>query len=1307
MKKFFVALAVAILSLVVAVYCCFLIFPLFVKLEGYKKDIQKLVSDTSKLNLNYSKARLYTTPLLSVGLIVNDIEIKLPDNSLLLKTPEIKAGISLPSLLTLTVKTSKSHILNPDINLEIVNGEQYKVVKIVEDIINEGIKNPKEIKEPLNPFVESLINKIKIKVSNFEIKNHSLLVKDLKTNNSLNFKGEKISLWYNSRNNTFRLITNSELLLNNNKNLFLNVDFSSSLPEFKQQKQETDPDERIAIPFINIVDVYKTYDLKANVDSKLKLRTKDKQTWAYGYLNIDNLSIKLSDVILPDSYLHAKFFNKKIEYESNIYASPTEKVSFSGYYKAGKHPKIRTNVVCEKISFSNLKELLKGLLDSLNIKNNLKVIKAGGYLTANALFETNFKKIKSNGSITLKEGLFVNPEANIGIKDIMLNILLDNNRMDIKNSSLKINDSILTFKGFIDNDLNTDIEINTKNLQLRPLFNAFAPSDLKKVFILSDGSLSLDIYLKGKLNNLETNVKTELRNFIASDSKKEIFVKNQINSIDFKGKLSEINGQIKNKGFLLSYPKMSSSVKADALDIVLNNEKIIINPFDFIYNSDSSIKIKGEINNYFKTPDLNIFLSGFVNTENINRTLGKDISYYFRSKGKIPFKASLSGDYKKQNIIAQLYSDSNNFITPVNFNIFNGKPCIFSLGAKIENKKIRLFDSGFFVKKSSNFSDTLADNIKDSTKIIDIAAIVENNHLNLFRINILKELKGQIAIFKNSSFKTKGKIVLNGRFNSLNYSGNLKIWDLNIPEILFKTNLINLDFFLNKLSLNLNQINLNSSKIDASLKVNLAPSSVLQADDIYLNSDFIDVDKSIMVLDKLSKYIPNNTKQTKKTSAAAKDIPVSARGEFNIKKIKSGKIILENTMGDILFKNNNLYINKLSSKAFKGLLSGDITVNALDSKITARLKGKNIDANSMLDEAANLKDTLFGVLKFETNISLKGSTYKEQMKSLSGTVSFEVKDGQYGPFAKLENFFLAENLRENPIFKNTIGVILTPLATIDSSHFELLKGSVNFKNGIVYLNSITSQGNVLSLLVKGDFNLLSNTINSSVRARLASAVSDLLGPVAMANPVNLVKNTPGLNVATAKLFTVFTVVVDEKDFNEIPAFASSHTDENATKFQILLNGDVAKPLSLVKSFKWLALKEDIEKANEFSDNYIKEQELLAKQALIDKLQNDYEVNNKVKVGVEKILNIDTTAPEVKQLLLDEIIEANKQKALEFQKQNEEKKEQLRQEITNKVNEKLNTLEEKKQQKINELQSKIIDNIKNKNTNAIDGEVELE
>jgi len=41
-------------------------------------------------------------------------------------------------------------------------------------------------------------------------------------------------------------------------------------------------------------------------------------------------------------------------------------------------------------------------------------------------------------------------------------------------------------------------------------------------------------------------------------------------------------------------------------------------------------------------------------------------------------------------------------------------------------------------------------------------------------------------------------------------------------------------------------------------------------------------------------------------------------------------------------------------------------------------------------------------------------------------------------------------------------------------------------------------------------------------------------------------------------------------------------DATATKFQVVVRGDVAKPLTLIKSFKWLAEQSEIDNAQSFA-----------------------------------------------------------------------------------------------------------------------------
>ena len=232
-------------------------------------------------------------------------------------------------------------------------------------------------------------------------------------------------------------------------------------------------------------------------------------------------------------------------------------------------------------------------------------------------------------------------------------------------------------------------------------------------------------------------------------------------------------------------------------------------------------------------------------------------------------------------------------------------------------------------------------------------------------------------------------------------------------------------------------------------------------------------------------------------------------------------------------------------------------------------------------DACGMKDTLSGTAEFKADITLSGATLEEQMRSLKGNVEFDILDGQFGPFAKLENLIIAENIRESQFFQTALGGIISGLLTIDTTHFSELNGKISFDDGICYIEPITSLGDILSLHIFGEFDLLRNYADMKVRARMASLISNLLGPIGAINPANLISNAASLNIVTAKAFSIFCEMVPEEELEVLPSFANSYVDSAATKFQIVVRGDVAKPLTLVKSFKWLAGQTEYQNAIDY------------------------------------------------------------------------------------------------------------------------------
>ena len=137
MKKALKILGFTVLGILAAVYLAFLfILPNVIDLNKFKPDVQKIVKEQSDLSIDFENPKIITTPLLGIGVKADDLNIKLPDQSLLFSADNFKTRISLPSILLLTVKVSCLEINNPFINLEIANNENFKVIKLVEDILN-------------------------------------------------------------------------------------------------------------------------------------------------------------------------------------------------------------------------------------------------------------------------------------------------------------------------------------------------------------------------------------------------------------------------------------------------------------------------------------------------------------------------------------------------------------------------------------------------------------------------------------------------------------------------------------------------------------------------------------------------------------------------------------------------------------------------------------------------------------------------------------------------------------------------------------------------------------------------------------------------------------------------------------------------------------------------------------------------------------------------------------------------------------------------------------------------------------------
>lgn len=1186
MKKFLQILGFVILGIILALYLCFLfVLPNVIDLNQYKPLVKDLAKEQANLDVNLGDIKVITTPLLGAGVKIDSLSVKLPDGSNLLSTDGIKARISVPSILLLTVKVSCFEVENPVVNLEIdKDNVDYKIVKLVENILN--AKKEKSLGEE-KVVTQTWFNPawIRIKVPCAKLKNYKVLVTDLKSGHYLNLHGEELRAGY-FNGKTAKLKTYAELFSDENKNLSANLDINTFLPKTESKLDaEDDPAERIDVPFVNPVDMYRNYNLKADIDTKLRVREHKGDITSFGHINIDGVTLKVSQLQLPESYVHIKTFKHTVNVDTNIYPAQKQNIQLLGKLNYSKHPWINMNIKTGTIQFNDMLILGKAFLDSLRIPNELGQFNAEGSAIADCYIKTNFKKLKSNGFIKVQNGgLSVRNLGQI-ISKANINALLDNSVLSFKDSSLLVGQSKVTVDGSIDEKSIADIKIKTDRMPLPSLFYAFAPRSLREAYNFRSGDITLDASINGKLKEAIANANFGLDNFDFSDRKNNFNIKDNKLKGEFNcdTKKKTLAGHIENKDFVFSLPATNSSVRIPQLEVGIADKNISIPENKLLFNDKSEIKFSGDVINYEKLKDIKFNSSGNVSTDDLIKLIGREFKPFIHSQGVIPVKLTLYGNKKKQTIFAQALADKDNFITPIDLTELGGKQTSLQAVVDLKPGRIKIKKTGLYIRTVS--TDEEGNEIVNLQEIADIDGTIAGNRINLLKISLPSIVSGKIYAFpKSSVIRDKARLFVYGETSNPIIRGSVNVRELKIPELLTSVDNIKLDFKGHTLGFDLNNILLNGSDISTNGDLDLNPSTVLNISGLRVNSNNIVLEKLLKVVDLSMKYVPKTPSNKATSSSQNADIPVLVQnGTINMRRIQTGNIVVTNTTSRMALRQNILGLRGLRTNIFKGRVNGDIFVDLVKTLVNVDLKGEGIDVTKAMLDAAGMKDMLSGTAQFDTKLSIDGAakTPAEQMKGIKGDINFKIVNGQFGPFGKIENLIIAENIRESQFFQTALGGIINSLTSIDTTHFSELVGTLSFNEGVCHIDPITSLGNVLTLHIFGDFDLVRNYADMKVRAKMSSIISKVLGPLNAINPVNLMNSAASMNVVTAKAFSLFCEVVPENELATLPAFENSYVDSGAAKFQLKVRGDAAKPLTLVKSFKWLSSKTEYDEAVEF------------------------------------------------------------------------------------------------------------------------------
>lgn len=1222
MKLFLKILGCIVLAFIFLIYLAYLfVLPRVVDLNSYKSMVQELVFKNTGMSLDFNNAKLITTPILETGIQISGLNLKLPDKTPLLETDGIRVKVSLPNLMLLTVRVSQVKIDNLKVTADTtLDGTQYKFMNVIQDLVN--AEKEKKEEAPSNSFINP--DNIRIKVMNISINNYNVAVNDLKAKHGIHLAGDQIKAMYYHRHK-LKVKTAAKLYSDEDPVVNLNVDLCSIMPPPRKLDKEDDTNYRADIGFVNPVTIYRTYNIKTNIDAKLKLKKKVNGKLALnGYANIDDFTMNLSGYRIPESFIHTKFRGYKTFINTNLYVAPNQNIRAFGYFDSGRHPKMFADLDINEVYIKNIFALSKAFFDTLHIENNIVNLNTTGYITARTSIKTNFKKIRGNGAIIIRNGSIT--DNGVGIKDITANVIVNEDSLAISKTHMKLNNSPLSIDGSINNNGETDINVKGDHLPLSVLFTTFAPPKVKRAYNIGSGNLTVDAKINGTLKKAVSDIKITLSDLMFSAKDNSFAISDKLFETSLQSDKNVLDLRLKNNGLNVSLPKSKSNIYNPELSVIIDKNNVSVEPATLKINNSSSITVTGLVNGYnSKKFSTDFKANGSLYAEDLKQLMGKMAEPFVSAKGVLPLKAEIKGDKSRQDITLQIKADSNNYITPVNIEQLNGKTTICQVLLNYKINRLKFKDTGLYIS-NSEFTDDLTSNMLGAKPIVHTyGTIIKLDRpkpvINQIHIKIPQELNMNLSAFRNSHVDLSGDMMLFGQLAEPKTLGHIDIKNLSIPTLRTSMDNLKLGFLGNILNIDLTDLNLNGSDIQAKSSASLAPSSVFVINNLDINSRNIEVPKVMTVVDRFMKLLP-----PAEPSNTTADIPVEIRnGAIDMRRIVSPPLTLENTTGRFDLHNSILHLTNLNTSTLGGTVEGQVGVNLLNTMISANLKGEHFDVERALLEVMQMKDALSGMASFETDLRINGAAKNqtEQMKGISGTIDFNVVDGQFGPFGKLENLILAENIRESQFFQTALGGVINNLTQIQTSHFDVLNGHIVMDNGTAKLNPITSQGPVMCMHIAGDMDLIKNSADMKLRARLGSVIADMLGPLAAINPINLVKATPGLNVGAAKMFAFFCETLTSEEMKSIPNFEEKFGVMSTTNFQIVLRGGLDKPLSMIKSFKWLASSEQIAAAESFVETLPEAdpenpnaslEEILAKQAEEERLANQ----NAIQKGARKI-----------------------------------------------------------------------------------------
>ncbi len=854
------------------------------------------------------------------------------------------------------------------------------------------------------------------------------------------------------------------------------------------------------IDIIEFIDQIKDLDFHSDIIADLKLyKNQEKAIQASGFVNLDNISVLDKARKNPKSFIYLTLWGDKASILSNIYTSVNKKVYIEGMINNSKKPVLDLKVKTDEIAINDLYQKLKIFADLSRIKD---VKSVSGTLNANFSLKGDLNKIKSNGFMKITNaGIKSN---GLQIEKINSDIDFSNNIINIVNAVGYVNNAPIIAKGRIDKNVNLELLMNKVELKY------LCPTSLG----VKGGVASLIANISGTLDNIVHKENLLIENLNLENNKFNLAMGT------FKIDTNKNNTAYVNN--ITCKTPETAQIKIPSLKLIIDADNMKI-PETSIYMPNSKLVVKSEILN-FNNNDVSFFatLNGFVNS--------KDLTKLENISTRYPVKASINGNKLTQNINAQVLFEKTD--------VFD-EQTILNLSSKLEKNTLKIEDLSL-VSFAGKFTDDLKSNIKGSKKITVTGIIEDLKQLEMKNVRIFIPQQLNIHIFDTIA-QIKGDLFVNGKIEKPEIIGQLNIPNLfNQSTQLALTN-CTLDFNKNNVVVNAPQVKLADSAMGVNALVSTDLSEVMNIKTVNIKSKYLNTDTILMYKDSpLTKLYPIKIHDGKFYS------------EKVLANIYGSPVYMSAFTSDFKLNNDIITLKNISSEIFNGKLSGSMDYNLRDEHFNTKIMARGVSAEPIFSIISTRKDNISGIMDFDTDIN--GELTSKQ--SLNGNIKFIVNNGRMSSLGKLEHLLYAQNVVADNMLRTSLSVVTKAITLKDTGLFKYLRGDIDLENGIANIKMLQSQGPLMALYIKGQYNPINDYAKLVVLGRLSDEIVSGLGAFG--------------DFSFNKLMIMLTGEDSKhnilpEDFDKLPQLPMKNTKE----FRSIIRGNIDKPSS-VMSFNWIS-----------------------------------------------------------------------------------------------------------------------------------------